>query len=372
MDFDKQAFGKPFESTFGLLFDLAVEAIFIEDIHGKVLACNEAAHRMFGYPHGQLVGKTIADLVPADFATILPPTIPDDMASGDYYVERINRKRDGTVFPTEVCTKFTYIEGEKRLIAYVHDLSEQKKIQKELEESRVKLQELINTKDKFFSIISHDLKNPMNTILGFTNLMRGRNMDKEKYVSFAELIHGAAESSSFLLENLLQWARSQSGALVAIRESVNLAMECDAVVSQLSDMASRKSITLTASCDPELWAFVDSNMYAFVVRNLVTNAIKFTPVGGKVDIYVSRNGATIQNKVVDNGVGMSPETVANLFALSTQEQQRGTMNEKGSGLGLVLCKEFLAYHQSELHVESRIGEGSTFWFNLAVGGALPR
>jgi two-component system sensor histidine kinase/response regulator len=235
------------------------------------------------------------------------------------------------------------------------------------------LNELNASKDKFFSIIAHDLKNPFNTIIGFSDMMKEsiRLNDPATFYEYTEMINTSAIQTLRLLENLLEWANSQRGNLSFTPVPVNLSEIVKDEFIMVDEMATGKNIELK-SFIPETLTFVaDKNMIRTILRNLITNAVKFTHKNGQVQVNAINYNDNIEISVSDNGIGMSKETIAKLFRIDANLSTRGTENEKGTGLGLFLCKEFAEKHNGNIWVESEEGKGSTFKFLLPLDITRP-
>lgn len=224
------------------------------------------------------------------------------------------------------------------------------------------LNELNASKDKFFSIIAHDLKNPFNIIIGFSEILKdeleaGEFSKGEEYANF---INDSAVQTLRLLENLLEWAKSQSGKIVFKPEPLNLFEICDEEINLLNDLAAGKSIEIRMSVSNELMIIADRNMLKTILRNLISNAIKFTHKNGTVEIKAISKKDCTEISVSDNGIGMTKEGASKLFHLDSNISSPGTENEKGTGLGLLLCKDFIEKHGGQIWVDSEPGRGSTF------------
>lgn len=237
-----------------------------------------------------------------------------------------------------------------------------------LKESEVSLKELNATKDKLFSIIAHDLKNPFSSILGFSELLIRNigNYKVEKSEVFLKFINSSIRNTIVLLDNLLNWVKSQSGQLNFNLEKNDLSLIIQEILEISNIIASIKNISFNNLQSDSLEVYADQNMLKTVLRNLVFNSIKFTNHGGKIDIFAKQNHKFIEITVSDNGVGISEENRKKLFNLETNITTTGTSNEKGSGLGLVLCKEFVEMHGGKIWVESEEGKGSDFKFTLPL------
>lgn len=242
------------------------------------------------------------------------------------------------------------------------------KMKDEIHEQSDKLKQLNSTKDKFFSIIAHDLKNPFNSITGFTDLMIENNekYDGEKRLKFLKIIKGSTAKVSNLLGNLLVWANSQSGNLKFNPKNINLAQQVTDVVSFLEIQAINKDITISNTVDKTIFVKADENMLDTILRNLISNAIKFTQSKGEIQIYSTLKNDFVEITVNDNGVGLSELEIETIFNVNEISSSLGTSNEQGSGLGLILCKDFVESHGGKIWVESEENEGSEFKFTLPI------
>ncbi len=252
--------------------------------------------------------------------------------------------------------------------ALARDISERKKTELALFESERNLKELNATKDKLFSIIAHDLRSPFNTILGFSDLLsnNAKTYDTERIVKFSAVINSAAVNTLALLDNLLNWAKSQTGQITFKPVKLNLQPIIVQTIEVLNPMAKFKNISLNYIQSEDIEVYADLNMFKTILRNLISNAIKFTNSRGTIEVNAMRKDNFIEIAVSDNGVGMSEETLNKLFTIQANEKTLGTANKKGSGLGLILCKEFVEKHDGKIWAESEIGKGSYFKFTLPL------
>jgi signal transduction histidine kinase len=230
------------------------------------------------------------------------------------------------------------------------------------------LNELNTSKDKFFSIIAHDLKNPFTTLIGYSSLLKEdiELGDLRKIEESVDFINTSAVQTLRLLENLLEWANSQRGKISFMPESIKLSRLLREEIFIVDDMAKGKNIELKSYIPDTLTIVADKNMIRTIFRNLITNAVKFTHKNGKVEVNAIINDNQLEVAVSDNGIGMTNETAAKLFRIDANLSTRGTENEKGTGLGLFLCKEFIEKHYGTIWVESEIGKGSTFKFIIPL------
>jgi signal transduction histidine kinase/ligand-binding sensor domain-containing protein len=241
-------------------------------------------------------------------------------------------------------------------------------LEKSVASKTAELRELNASKDKFFSIIAHDLKNPFNTIIGFTDLMNEAEQANDSSLThkYSNLINTAAHQTYRLLENLLEWANSQRGKLTFLPAKVNLAGLVNEEISFIGEMAARKNILLRNLVGDSVVIYADKNMMRTVIRNLLTNGVKFTEKGGTVTVDAEGSNENIQVSVSDTGIGMNDLTKTCLFRIDHNLGTAGTENERGTGLGLFLCKDFIEKHEGKIWVESEEGKGSTFKFTIPV------
>jgi two-component system, sensor histidine kinase and response regulator len=237
-----------------------------------------------------------------------------------------------------------------------------------LEEKNRQLKELNAAKDKFFSIIGHDLKSPFAALLGLTRAITedGIEFSQEEIREVMEHLQSSTENLYTLLENLLSWARLQSGRMEFRPWHVKLAD----IVKQNLDLfhlnSQQKQIELDSSVAEELSVYVDKNMIDTVVRNLVSNALKFTHAGGRIEISAEQDEDFVEVAVSDTGTGIPEEDLPRLFRIDVKYKNSGTAGEEGTGLGLILCKDLIEKHGGGIRVESEVGEGSVFRFTLPV------
>lgn len=238
----------------------------------------------------------------------------------------------------------------------------------DLKESENQLKKNIKTKDKLFSIIAHDLRSPFNSILGLSELLIEK-MDRPEVAEYKRdltLINLTAENTLVLLDNLLNWSITQNGQADINLEKQSFSSIIQEVFELSNFRAINKGIILNFLDPEEIIIHGDLNMIKTILRNLISNAIKYTHPKGKINVYALKNDKFVEITVSDNGMGMSEEDQNKLFKLETNESTVGTANEKGSGLGLILCKEFVEKHGGKIWVESRLGKGSAFKFTLPV------
>ncbi len=248
----------------------------------------------------------------------------------------------------------------------LNDITGRKIAEQEIITKNEELQKLNAEKDKFFSIIAHDLKSPFNSIIGFSDIL-AKEVKNKNYANI-ELYSGIIKSSSGrvvdLLVNLMEWSQSQTGRMVFNPEYFEMDMAINEIVLLFTNIAMQKSISITYETDSKILVYADKAMINTILRNLVSNAIKFTKPGGNVTILSEVNQNKVKISVKDTGVGMSKSAIENLFRIDTNYSTNGTINETGTGLGLILCNELINKHNGEIIVESEPGKGSVFCFSI--------
>jgi signal transduction histidine kinase len=258
--------------------------------------------------------------------------------------------------------------GQPELLVFsVRDITERKKTESEIKHKNEQLEQLNSEKDKFFSIIAHDLRGPFNGFLGLTQIMA----EQFKSLTLSELqeismgMNKSANNLYNLLNNLLEWSRMQRGSTNFEPTNIPLLPFATSSLSTVMEPATKKRIGISIDIDENLHVLADENMLASTIRNLASNAVKFTPTGGKVSLSAKTTAdGYIELSVHDTGIGMDAETLNNMFKLDVSISRKGTDDEPSTGLGLLLCKDFIEKHGGRIWAESEEGKGSTFYFTL--------
>jgi len=343
--------------------------IVITDVNSNIEYVNPKFTELTGYEPEDVIGKNTRILNSGKTDTDVFSDLWEKISNGKTWSgEFINKKKNGEEF-IEYATIAPIFDEDGILTNYIaikEDITVKKQLQNTLIENEKKLRQLNATKDKFFSIIAHDLRSPFNAILGFSNLLLQKHAeyDKEKREQLIMPIVDSAERTFELLENLLQWAKTQSKRITYNPEEHDAKTVVFETIFNITNIAKSKNIKLIESIPNELTIFVDMEMIKTVLRNLITNSIKFTEEGGSINVDTEQNSNEIIFSVTDTGVGMSQDKVNKLFDITEKTNTLGTNNETGTGLGLILCKEFVEKHGGKIWVESKLGEGSSFKFTL--------
>jgi len=354
------------------LIDNIPDSIYSKDLAGRKTLVNLAEVRFMGAKsETEILGKNDFEVYPKELAESFFADDQEVMQTGkpilnreEYIFDEKEQKRYLLTSKLPLQNKDGQIIG---LIGIGRDITRRKQAE---EEMKLKNEQLLKTnaeKDKFFSIIAHDLRSPFQPLLGFTRMLVEdlSTMSLDEIQKIAGTIRKSATNLFRLLENLLEWSRMQQGLVPFTPETIQLHELVEAVIPVTFEPAKIKKIELTFEIPGNISVFADGNMLQSVMRNLISNAIKFTPKGGRVNVSAKTTGDnSVEISVRDNGIGISPEMVDNLFRLDLQTYRKGTEGEPSSGLGLIICKDFIEKHSGKLWLESEEGNGSTFFFTL--------
>jgi len=246
----------------------------------------------------------------------------------------------------------------------------------ELKFSRQALKELNATKDKFFSIIAHDLKNPLQGLLSSAEVLHSffDAFNEEKKKELIRRFYDSSQQFAALLKNLLTWSMSQQGKINLKRQKLDIGKAVEENLDLMKEEAGKKDIALSSQSDRNAFVWADKNMINTVLRNLLSNALKFTNPGGEVNVKTEIFEDQVKISISDNGIGIPPEDIPNLFRLDVHLSRNGTVGEKGTGLGLILCKEFVEKNSGTISITSIPRDGTTFniflpLFNLKRNGS---
>lgn len=312
---------------------------------------------------------------------------PDDIQLVKREMRKANRSRK-SLYISHLEHRIIYANGEvghlavqiariknrngkgNRLFGINQDITATKRAEKKLRDSAEELRELNAMKDKFFSIIAHDLRGPFSSIIGFSELLVSqiKHNDVNNAETYAKSILGSSQLAFELLTNLLEWSRAETGKMDFNPIEINLIDIINNSIEILKPTALQKNITLKPLQNGEVIAVADSDLLSTVFRNLISNALKFTHQNGEVKVTIEKNEKECLIKVIDNGVGISQQRVLKMFRIDQNESTLGTNNENGTGLGLLLCKEFVEKHGGKIWVNSEINKGSEFCFTITLKG----
>ena len=352
------------------IFNSVSEAIYVLDESGTFIDVNEGAEKMYQCSKNDLIGKSqLAVSAPGlnnfeEIQTMMNDvTETGNTAFFDFWAARKN----GEIFPSEVIVNRGKYFDKVVLIVTARDNTEKKEAEELMKYKNEELLNLNAEKDKFFSIVAHDLRSPFNSFMGLTQVMSEdlQNLSMAQIQNIALSMSKSATNLYALLENLLAWSRLQSGMTSFDPKSFILMAKVSEGIELVLEMAHRKGIETELDFQDDLIVFADQNMVESIIRNVALNAVKFTPKGGKITISAKLLGRnTVEISVRDTGIGMSKEILDKLFSIDQNSSRVGTEGEPSTGLGLLLSKDFINKHGGKIWAESEEGKGSVFYFTI--------
>ncbi len=374
------------------LIDNTPDFIYVKDLNSRFIIANYTiAQSMGANSPEELIGKTDYDFYPKEMADKFFKEEQKLFKTGNALLNIEEKTFDRDKNEIILATTKVPLKDNNQTIGLVgigRDITQRKQNELELEryknhleelvktrtsklkESEKKLKALNATKDKFFSIIAHDLRNPFSTLISFSDLLvkRYEYLDKATIMTYLQNILKTSQKGFRLLENLLEWSKSQTGKINRQPQGINLRNIVNENIDLFSSVANDKNIKLINNIASGINAYADSNMITTVFRNIISNSLKFTDTGGTVKISAEINNTKtspyIKINVTDNGIGIEEENISRLFKIDENYSTPGTAHEKGSGLGLILCKEFIERNGGNIWVESEKNRGSNFIFTL--------
>jgi PAS domain S-box-containing protein len=347
-------------------------AVIIMDGEGRLEWVNDAFTQIYGYSLEdvrQKFGNKLSEISShPDIESII-----DDCKKNlkTHFFDSVLRSKSGEeIYAQTTITPVADEEGRiSKLLTIDSDITSIKHAQEKIEKQRNELELLNATKDKFFSIFAHDLKNPFSALLSLTSSLSDsyNDFEKEELGEYLQRVNKAANRIYLLLENLLTWSRSQTGNMSYKPENTDLSplINYSLMLHQLD--IEKKNIHIEKKLETDLCVFADQNMLMTILRNLFNNALKFTDPNGHISIEArSMNNEFAEICIADNGIGISEEDIDKLFRIDVKSQNIGQSRAKGSGLGLVICKDFVEKHGGKIWVESTLNQGSRFYFSMPL------
>jgi len=359
------------DNRFKQLIKNSFDMVVLMDSVGNQYFVSASCEKILGFKQEELMGISVIEKM----------IHPEDQESAKKdFLDIIENKTNGGVQYRHLHKNGTWVYLEtfgtnqldnpviNAVVLNVRDITERKQAEKIIKETQTHLKEVIASKDKLFSIIAHDLRSPFNAILGYSELLIESTKDVQdgECDGYVAIINSSAKNTLILLDNLLNWAKSQTGQISCKPEKIDISVIIKGILKTANSTAKIKKISLNYVQSDVVELYTDVNMFKIVLRNLISNGIKFTHPNGKIEVLVRQHKKHIEITVADNGIGMDEETTNKLFKINTNISTKGTAAEKGSGLGLLLCKEFVEKQNGRIWVNSVVGKGSDFVFTLPL------
>ncbi|NJO89148.1 MAG: PAS domain S-box protein [Chloroflexia bacterium] len=360
------------EQKFKSLFYGNHSVMFLIDADsGRFIEANQKACEFYQFTQKEITGMSVWDislLKPDEIKKSLKLAIDGKQSQ---FTAR-HRLANGEIRDVEAFSGKVKYEGKDILYSIIHDVTDRILAEEKIRKSQKELQLLNDQKDKFFSIISHDLKGPIGNFMQFAELLKNHKelLTSESAEALIDHSYNLANNTYKLLENLLVWSRSQLGGIKINQQMIPLYPLINETIKLLEDGAQNKNITLVNNVEKSTLIFADRDTILTVIRNLFSNAIKFTHKGGSISCEATKCKKNVEEdgflsvSIVDTGVGISEDKIANLFTFGREFTTFGTNNEKGSGLGLILCKDLVELNGGKITVTSKKDVGSTFTFSV--------
>lgn len=357
------------ERQWRLLMENMGEGVSILNAKNIFLYNNPSAENIFGIGKGKLIGRSITDFISKNDNSKIWKKVKNLKTGNNLTIElTLNIKNGLTKVILLTATPIIEDSGTKNICIF-RDITKQKNQEQNIRKKNDELHLLNAHKDKFFSIIAHDLRSPLNALLGLPSMMEKNFhfMSKDDILHLIKLMKMSASNLHDLVENLLQWAQIESGILNTKISSFQLLNVVDKCIDIFSVSILQKQHQIDISVPENIIVMADRNMVESVIRNLLSNAIKFTPRNGKIKIWARYSGTThIKFSIRDNGIGIPPVLIKDIFKIEANTSRKGTDGELSSGLGLILSKKFIEANGGKLWLRSRTDNGSVFNFTLPL------
>jgi PAS domain S-box-containing protein len=358
---------KESEERFRHLGTLLPQIIFECNVNAIIIFMNDEGLRQFQISKEDFIrGTKTFDLIDSEYVDQAKEIFQERLAGKFGGIELKLKRKDGTNFYGLSYSNSAILNGETIIRGIIVDITQNKINEAEKVELLNKLNLLNETKDKFFSIISHDLRDPFNSLLGLTELLIENfdEMDEIEKKDYLYHLHSTSKTTFNLLQNLLDWSKTQSGKIPIVKQKINLYEKVNEIVENTNISISKKNIRVNLEISSDLSVFADNNMLNSIISNLLNNAIKFSKKDSEINISAQYIDNKAEIHIADFGIGISQPVLDKIFNSEIFFSTRGTNNEKGSGLGLLLCKEFIEKNDGNIYIRSQPDYGTTVIFTL--------
>lgn len=348
------------------------DPVFVKNKNSKLVFVNDAFCTLFGLQKSEIIGKTLAENVAPEERESFLKIDREVIETGEENISEETLTLGDS--PTKhIATKKSLYIGEneeKFLLGIIRDITDRVKAEQEVNRKKEELRLLNSKKDKLFSIIAHDLKTPFANITGLSNLITENinSFNAKDILKHIDLISKTVHNSSMLLENLLNWAKTQTGQLSPDIKMVKFSELLEEVTEFYQQSLALKGIDLDLKVEANLVFNTDRNMVNLILRNIIGNAIKYSKPKSKISINAHSNDEMIHFMVEDKGIGINEVLIEKIMASEVNHSTLGTLNETGSGLGIVLCREFISALKGSLELQSQVNNGTVVKVSLPLEG----
>ncbi|MBK7868028.1 MAG: PAS domain-containing sensor histidine kinase [Ignavibacteriales bacterium] len=353
--------------SFKEIFDELLDHIMIIDSHtGKVIEINKVWISTTGFTRDEILGRHFSEVFFDDQISSLEEL--EEIVTHDSVVaNRLLRKKDGTSIPVEMSLSMVNFKGQNSILTVLRNITERMESEQNIREMNRILGELNTTKDKLFSIIAHDLRNQFNVLISFSDILLKdiNTMPETERFYFLSQIESVSRTTFGLLSNLLHWARSQTGNLVIKKEILIVESIINSVCEELNGSIISKELVIEFDNTQTTIVYSDEEILRIVLRNLISNAIKFSNWNGNIEINLIENETDLEIEIKDSGTGMDEEQQKMIFHLGGITK-KGTAKEEGTGLGLTICNEFINKLGGRIWFKSTPGEGTSMFFTVEL------
>jgi len=359
---------KESEEKYRLLAENIDDMILVHDQEGKIIYINEAGLGLTNLEADEIINSNVSVILNHVYSRKVFEYLSNEKKKDSLFLFEVDLiNKDKVKIPVEISlTKMKKRNHYEHILLVARDIRDRKRTEESIQKYNEELKRSNFAKDKFFSIIAHDLRSPFNALLSYSDILLDEfdELSREELKEYITHINNVSANIFDLLNNLLDWSKIQTDKFYFSPEVIDMEQTISKVCNLLKEIAKSKNIELLIECDDRCLAYADQNMISTVLRNIISNAIKFSNENSKIEITAKNDIDKVKVSIKDFGIGMLHEDIQKLFRVDINHTTLGTKQERGTGLGLILSKEMIEKNSGHIFVESSLGNGSTFSFTL--------